>query len=183
MKKFIKWFLIVFVGLAAILFISLRVLRYQTKTHSPEEIITLSQNGSDLSVYYNRPYKNGRKIFGNLVPYDEVWRTGANEASTFYTGKDLQINGQTLAKGTYSLWTIPNEKEWTVIFNSKEYGWGVRMKDGKPSREPEFDVLKVKARVEKTISEVEQFTIRFGDDPNLKLIMEWDNTRISVPIN
>tara|TARA_R110002072_G_scaffold282067_1_gene444806 strand:+ start:3397 stop:3948 length:552 start_codon:yes stop_codon:yes gene_type:complete len=180
MKKIVKWILIVVVSLTAILYISLRVLRYQTKSHSPEEIITHSLNNSDLSVYYNRPYKKGREIFGQLVPFNEVWRTGANEASTFSTGRDLKIDGQTLEKGTYTLWTIPNEEEWTIIFNSKEYGWGVRMKDGKPSREEQYDVLKINVPVEKTDKEVEQFTIRFEEDPSLKLIMEWDYTRVSL---
>lgn len=183
MKKALKWIIIIVVSLAAILFVSLRVLVYQTKSHSPEEIITFTESGSDLSVYYNRPYKKGRKIFGNLVPFDEVWRTGANEASTFYTAKDLKIGDSSLPKGTYSLWTIPGEKEWTIIFNSKEYGWGVRMKDGKPSREPEFDVLKVKVDSEPLKNEVEQFTIRFEEKPLLKLIMEWDSTRVSLDLN
>lgn len=156
---------------------------YQTKSYSPEEIITYTQSNSDLSVYYNRPYKKGREIFGELVPFNEVWRTGANEATTFYTGKDLTIGGTILPKGSYSLWTIPNENEWTVIFNSKEYGWGVRMKDSKASREPEFDVLKYSTPVQKLDKEVEQFTIRFVEEPSLELILEWEKTRVSVPLN
>lgn len=156
---------------------------YQTKSYSPEEIISYTEKNSDLRVYYNRPFKKGREIFGDLVPFNDVWRTGANEATTFYTGKDLNIGGTVLPKGTYSLWTIPSENEWTVILNSKEYGWGVKMKDGSPSREPEFDVVKYNAPVEKLENEIEQFTIRFVEQPSLQMILEWEKTRVSVPLN
>ncbi len=183
MKKSVKWILIIVVSLVVILYVSLRVLMYQTKSHSPEEIITYTENGSELSVYYNRPYKKGRKVFGKLVPYNEVWRTGANEATTFSTAKDLKIGNDVLPKGTYTLWTIPGKKEWAVIFNSKEYGWGVRMKDGKPSREAEFDVLKYISPVEKNNEVVEQFTIRFQGEPNVEMLIEWDKIRVSVPLH
>src|SRR5688572_13747575 len=82
----------------------------QTKAASPEETVTFSQDNLTIEVFYNRPFKKGREIFGGLVPYDAVWRTGANEATTFETSKSLQIEGKTLPTGKYSLWTIPGKE-------------------------------------------------------------------------
>src|SRR5689334_20523899 len=72
---------------------------------------------TDVTITYSRPGVKGRKIFGGLVPYGQVWRTGANEATTIAFSDDVSIDGQPLAKGTYSLYTVPNENEWTIIFN------------------------------------------------------------------
>ena len=69
--------------------------------------------------------KKGREIFGGLVPYNEVWRTGANEATTLTVNKDIKFGDQRLPAGTYSLWTIPQQTQWTVILNSEIPGWGV----------------------------------------------------------
>lgn len=182
MKKFLKWLLIISVGLAVILFVSMRVLRYQTKKHSPEATITYNQGSLDLKVFYCRPYKKGRQIFGELVPYNKVWRTGANEATTFTTKSDIKINGQSLKAGEYTLWSIPGENEWEVFFNSEKHGWGVRMKDGMASRNPEFDVVSCKVPVQIPNDIVDQFTISFQDNGNLNLVLEWDSVRVSLPI-
>ena len=117
------------------------ILKSQTKKHSPEQHITHNQGDLELKVFYCSPSKKDRKIFGELIPYGEVWRTGANEASTFTTNKDLSIDGKTLAKGTYTLWTIPGETTWDLIFNSEMYDWGVKLTDQKPAREPKYDAL------------------------------------------
>src|SRR5215213_4999873 len=110
------------------------------KSFSPEEQISYEQRDLKIKVLYNRPYKKGRQIFGGLVPFGEVWRTGANEATTFETNKDISFEGKTLRKGKYSLWTIPTETTWTVIFNT-EYGqWGIGP-DGKANRDPKRDAL------------------------------------------
>ncbi len=101
--------------------------RYATKAYSPEETVTYEENSLDLEVFYNRPYKKDRVIFGGLVPYGQVWRTGANEATTFSTNEDLLIDGSTLEAGKYTLWTIPMENSWKVIFNSKMYPWGINL--------------------------------------------------------
>ncbi|HEX8547608.1 MAG TPA: DUF2911 domain-containing protein, partial [Cytophagaceae bacterium] len=133
------------------------------------------------SVFYCRPYKKGRKIFGELVPYDAVWRTGANEATTFSTDTDLDIDGKKLPAGKYSLWTIPTKDQWTVIFNSKMYGWGVDM-SARPSREEEYDVLSIKVPSKVDSQIVEQFTISFIDTPTLNMNFAWDETRVNVPM-
>ncbi len=92
MNKILKWGLIVIAVLAAGLFIAFQVLQSQTKKHSPEETVEYQQGEVEFHVYYNRPSKKGREIFGGLVPYGEVWRTGANEATTFATNVDLRID-------------------------------------------------------------------------------------------
>ena len=131
----------------------------------------------------NRPKasKKDRKIFGELVPYGEVWRTGANEASTFTTNKDLSIDGKTLAKGTYTLWTIPGETTWDLIFNSEMYDWGVKLTDQKPAREPKYDALVTTVTVSNSLTTTESFTISFSDIETATLMtLAWDN--VVVPI-
>lgn len=81
-------------------------------------------DGVAVTLEYGRPNVNGREIWGGLVPYGEVWRTGADEATTVTFGQDVMVEGQKLAAGTYSLFTIPGEKEWTVIFNQVANQWG-----------------------------------------------------------
>lgn len=157
------------------------IMRTQTKKHSPEKHITFNQEDLELKVFYNSPSKKGRVIFGELVPYNEVWRTGANEASTFTTNKGLLIDGKTLPEGTYSLWTIPGENSWQVIFNSKMYGWGVKYTDQTPSRKPEFDVIAATVPSSKSLTVMEDFTISFTDTgDNILMILAWD--QVVVPV-
>lgn len=179
MNKFLKWGLIILAALAVVFMITFKVMQGQTKKHSPEQTVEFTQGDAKVSVFYNRPYKKGRKIFGELVPYGEVWRTGANEATTFSTNKDLRIDGQPLPPGKYTLWTIPEKDYWTIIFNNKQYPWGVNF-SGVASRDPAADVLQVRAPVTAPAGIVEQFTIRFeeGDEP--ALILEWDDARVAV---
>jgi hypothetical protein len=155
---------------------------YYTKSFSPEATAEYNQNGVAIKVSYNRPYKKGRVIFGELVPYGDVWRTGANEASTFETNKDLMIKGQLLKSGTYSLWTIPGEQNWKVILNSETGQWGVDF-NGVANRNPSKDALTVDVPALIHDKEFEQFTIaveKVGED--LELILLWDRTVIVVPI-
>jgi hypothetical protein len=154
-----------------------------TKSFSPEEQIEYKQNDAQIVVFYNRPYKKGREIFGSLVPYGKVWRTGANEASTIETNKDLLFKGKTLKKGKYTLWTIPEAESWTIIFNT-EYGqWGIGP-DGEANRDPKRDALSIKVHPVQTDREFEQFTISFekvGEEAEMVLI--WDKTLVAVPFS
>ncbi|HSM62951.1 MAG TPA: DUF2911 domain-containing protein, partial [Gillisia sp.] len=88
--------------------------RYATKARSPEDTSVYSEGTLEMEVVYNRPNKKGRVIFGELVPYGEVWRTGANEATTFSTNKNIFVDGSELKEGTYTLWTIPEKDSWKV---------------------------------------------------------------------
>ena len=149
---------------------------------SPKDTAKLELNDLKLKVFYNRPYKKDREIFGALVPFNEVWRTGANEATTFETNKSLEVGGMPLPEGKYTLWTVPKDSVWTVIFNSKQYAWGVDS-EMKPMWDPNYDVLKIDVPVEKINTTVEQFTIAFDNSTdNLFLTMAWDDTKISVPL-
>ncbi|MEM1002127.1 MAG: DUF2911 domain-containing protein, partial [Bacteroidota bacterium] len=139
-------------------------------------------NDLKLKVTYNRPSKRDREIFGALVPFDKVWRTGANEATTFECNEDLKLNGMHLPKGTYTLWTVPRDSIWTVMFNSKQYDWGVNEKM-EPMWDPNYDYINLEVPVEDLDSTVEKFTIAFNNTTGeLELTMAWDKTKIAIPI-
>jgi hypothetical protein len=183
MKRFL-----IFTGTALVILILLwwGVTYYQTaqtKAFSPEDNVVFHQDDLTIKVFYNRPYKKDREIFGKLVPFGKVWRTGANEATTFETNKALRIEGKVLPKGTYSLWTIPQEETWTIIFNSEHGQWGINS-EGEANRRPELDVLSLHVRALKQEKEFEQFTIAFnmaGEEAEMVLL--WDTTLVSMPFS
>ena len=179
--KILRYLLIVLVAFAVVAFAGFKYMQYETKKASPEDRVEFREGDLALSIFYNRPSKKGRDIFGGLVPYGEVWRTGANEATTFTTDKALSIDGEALPAGTYTLWTIPGPEQWTVIFNEKMYGWGVSW-GAKASREPEADVLQVEVPVETQTPTEEMFTISVTGGDSLQLHLMWDQTRVSVPM-
>ncbi|MGV6831112.1 MAG: DUF2911 domain-containing protein [bacterium] len=149
---------------------------------SPKDIVEIKLNDLEIEVFYNRPSKREREIFGALVPYDLVWRTGANEATTFETNKPLKIGNDSLAAGKYTLWTIPNDTLWKVIFNSKQYPWGVD-ETMQPMRQEAYDVLTYDAKPALLENSVEQFTIAFDNSTdNLSLTMAWDKIKVVVPL-
>ncbi|MBX9734192.1 MAG: DUF2911 domain-containing protein [Chitinophagaceae bacterium] len=127
--------------------------------------------------------KKGRVIFGGLVPFGKVWRTGANENTVFTTDKDLTINGKKLPAGEYSLWTIPGKDKWTVIWNKKQYAWGVKIGEV-ASREAEHDAIQVEVPVQTQAPGLEQFKIAFEkNDKSINLILAWDTTKVTVPMD
>ncbi len=158
------------------------IFRYTTKAHSPEDMVIYKQNDLVLEVFYNRPSKKDRVIFGELVPYNKVWRTGANEATTFETSKDILIDGSLLKAGKYTLWTIPMENSWKIMFNSKMYPWGINL-DKEAYRDERFDALVLERPVENLDDVIEQFTIDFDESGEfVNMILAWDQTRIVLPI-
>lgn len=183
MKKILKWTAIVLVSLFIVLFAAFKFLQHNTKKSSPGATAeyTDSKTGAKITVAYCRPYKRGRIIFDSLVPYGKVWRTGANEATVFTNSKDLEIGGKSLKAGEYTLWTIPGKENWTVIFNAKQYGWGVKF-NRESSREPEADVLQVIVPAQYSEKPTEQFTISFEEDTTLHMVLAWDKTRVAVPM-
>jgi len=180
MKKVLKWTAIVVGVLVVGLFIAFKVLQANTKKARPEATAEYKANGTEVSVFYCRPSKKGREVFGGLVPYGKVWRTGANEATTFTTNKDLSIGGKPLPAGKYTLWTIPEKDTWTVIFNKKQYGWGVDFKE-QASREVAEDALQVQVPSETTDAPLEQFLISF-DEKTPAMVLAWDRMKVSVPL-
>lgn len=168
---------------AALLIYAAYVQNVFSKRLSPKEKVTYQLNDVELEVIYNRPSKRDRDIFGALVPYDKVWRTGANEATTFETNTDLMIDGIHLPKGIYTIWTVPRETQWTVMFNSKQYDWGVD-EEMNPLWDPNYDILELESKVISLDNHVEKFTISFeNDSDDLHLTMSWDKTKIAVPLD
>ena len=185
--KTLRWILIILLGLLALgYFVGIPYLREQTKKHSPEVAAGYQQNGLDLQVTYSSPSKKNREIFGALVPYGQVWRTGANEPTTFRTGSNIEFGGQQIGEGLYSLWTIPGPKQWTVILNREVPDWGVTLSSlGKETtRNPEADVLQVVVPVIPPQQLQERLEIAFVEDQGqLYMQLAWDDVRIRTPIN
>ena len=183
MNTLLKRILIVLSFIALGLFLySVFVENIFTPRLSPKDTVKFELNDLKLKVFYNRPFKRDRKIFGGLVPLNQVWRTGANEATTFETNQDLKISGMRLPEGKYTLWSVPKEETWTVIFNSKQYEWGVDS-EMRPMWDPNYDAIELEVPTKQLDTTVERFTIAFDNSTdNLSLTMAWDTTKISVPL-
>ncbi|WP_295982263.1 DUF2911 domain-containing protein [uncultured Algibacter sp.] len=183
MNTFLKRVLILLSLIALGLFLySTFVENIFAKRLSPKDTVEFKLNDLKLEVFYNRPYKKDREIFGALIPFNQVWRTGANEATTFETNKPLELNGIQLAARKYTLWTVPKDSTWRVIFNSKQYSWGVNA-EMKPMWDPNYDVINIEVPVQKLGNTVEQFTISFDNSTdNLFITMAWDDVKVAVPL-
>jgi hypothetical protein len=132
-------------------------------------------DGKTIHVDYSSPRAKGRKIYGGLVPYGEVWRTGANEATTFLTDANLTVNGKDAPAGSYTVFTIPNQGKWTLIINKKTGEWGI------PYKYEGDELLRADMQVSKTPSSVENFTISFEQSGSkCTMHLDWENTRASV---
>jgi hypothetical protein len=128
-------------------------------------------------VLYSRPQKNGRTIFGDLIDYGKVWRLGANEATEIELYKDVKIDNARLKKGRYTLYAIPFQDKWTLIFNKETDIWGAFQYDEKK------DVLRTDVKLEKQQEPIEAFTLLFDKtDSGANMIMAWDNVKATLPI-
>jgi len=145
------------------------------KPKSPKETVTGSIEGANIEIVYCRPSARGRKMLGEKEPYGQVWRTGANAATTIKFDKAVTVEGQALAAGTYALFTIPNESEWVIIFNKKTDQWGAYDYEKNKAQ----DALKVTVKADKTPSFVETFTI--GVDKN-QVNLQWENTAVAFKV-
>lgn len=145
---------------------------------SPAESATCDLGGGKtIKTDYSSPRMKGRKIFGELVPYGKVWRTGANEATTFVTSSDVTVGGTDVPAGSYTLFTIPNADKWTLIINKKTGEWGI------PYKYESDELGRVDMTVSKLPSPVENFTISYEKSGNgCTMHMDWDTTRASVEI-
>jgi len=144
---------------------------------SPHETTEFSLNGKKITVSYGRPYMKGRKIMGGLVPYDQVWRTGADEATVLTTEADLMIGNLAVPKGSYAVFTLPSESGWKLIINKVDKQFGAFDYDEKQ------DLGRVDMKVGKTSAPVEQFTIALAKAGNGGVMkLEWENTSASVDI-
>lgn len=149
-----------------------------TPRPSPLAIATARYKDTYLKIVYSQPHKRGREIFGKTVPYNQVWRTGANETTEITITKDILINNQPLKAGTYSLLTIPSKGNWTIIVNSDVGMWGSYNYNIKQ------DILRFDVSVE-TLTEVvyEPFTILIDQKTDKATIsLLWDKTKVTFPI-
>ncbi len=125
---------------------------------------------------------HGRKIFGGLVPYGEVWRAGANQATLLHTDADLTIGSLAVPKGDYSLYVLPEENQWTLIINKETGQWGIKM-GGATTEDPAKDLGRVVMKLSKAAAPVEAFTIKLSKEGNAgegSLTMSWADTVASV---
>ena len=141
-----------------------------------EQVVGLTE----IEIDYNRPSKRGRVIFGNLVPFGKIWRTGANSGTEISFSTDVSINGENINEGTYSIFSIPNEDSWQIIFYSDTDLWSV------PRNWEESKIIfqsNFKSNTNNKV--VETFSISFEDitNNNVNLVFSWDDTNVIVPID
>lgn len=164
---------------ATILFATLSADAQQLHTPAPSPTQTLQQDFgiSSVQLIYSRPAMKGRKIFGDLVPFGKVWRTGANQATRIKFADDVSIGGKPLKAGEYAIFTIPNENEWEIIINKGNENWGTVYKQ-------EDDLLRVKVKPTQLNSAVENFTMQFENitPTSTDLAIMWDKTAVRLPI-
>ena len=145
---------------------------------SPNSTLTQTVGLTDIIIKYSRPGVKGRQIWGALVPYDQVWRTGANEATTINFSDDVDINGQKLGKGTYALFTIPGRDSWQIVFNSQAEQWGAFTHDKAK------DVLTVTAKPEKAeFREWMEFEIPEMTTDTAKVVLRWENLAVPFTVD
>jgi len=151
----------------------------QLRTPAPSPTQTLKQDFglSSIELIYSRPGMKGRKIFGDLVPWNKVWRTGANNATRIKFNDDVTFGGQPLKAGEYAIYTVPGENEWEIIINKGSANWGTEYKQ-------EDDIFRVKAKPIKLEQPVESFTMQFANvkPTSTDLRIMWDRTAVAVPI-
>ncbi len=176
MKLYSYKFLTMAIALVFIVFQS----NAQIELPAPSPTATFSQKVglTEVNLNYSRPSKKGREIFGGLVPYNELWRTGANMATKVEFKDDVKINGKDLKAGEYALFTIPGESEWTVIFSTNVN------QGGTGQYKEEEDALRVQVKPQTTSPVVETFTIMVQNVTNKSadLQLAWDNVIVNVPI-
>lgn len=139
---------------------------------SPRDTAHAAIGGAEVWIDYSRPTKRGRVIFGDVVPWNAVWRTGANAATQFNTSADLVIGGATVPAGKYTLWTLPTPSGWKLIINKQTGQWGTQYDAAQ-------DLVRVDTKVETLAAPVEEMVIAF--DPGA-LTISWDKTKVSVPV-
>ncbi|MDR5727254.1 MAG: DUF2911 domain-containing protein [Terriglobia bacterium] len=144
---------------------------------SPPAKTTVQLNGKEVSITYNTPSMRGRKIFGDLVPYDKVWRTGANAATTLKTETNLKIGTATVPAGTYTLFTIPSESTWKLIINKQTGQWGLDYEEAQ-------DLARVEMRKDTLPQPQEKMSISFENthSSTTQLHVRWDTTDVWVPV-
>jgi hypothetical protein len=145
----------------------------QEKPLSPLETVKAKLDGVETTIVYCRPSSRGRTMIGGTEPFGEVWRAGANAATTIEFAKDVKIEGKDLPAGKYSLFAIPNKEEWTIIINTVHTQWGAYDYDKSK------DALRANVKVEKPKAFVETFTIGAEKD---KVKLAWENYQVAFTV-
>ena len=164
------------VGLLSVLAFTVGALAQQAPLSPPAQAACKLPDSKTITIDYSSPRMKGRQIFGGLVPYNEVWRTGANKATTFVTTANLTANGKDIPAGNYTLFTVPAQDKWTLIISKVTGEWGVPYKDEYKSQE----LARIPMQVSKTPAAVENFTINFDQSGGCTLQLSWENTQASV---
>jgi hypothetical protein len=169
--------LMLFVVMIAIITAVVSANAQQSPASPPGTASVTFADGKTVTINYSRPSMRGRQIFGGLVPYGQVWRTGANAATSLKTDVDLTIGGANVPAGSYTLYSIPSETGWKLIINKETGQWGTKYDESQ-------DLARVDMKVSKNASPTEQFTISLektsGNTATLKL--DWANTTASVKV-
>lgn len=144
---------------------------------SPNATVSQTIGVTNVEITYGRPSVRGRTIYGDLIPYDEIWRTGANEATTISFSSPVQVEGEPLDAGTYSLFTIPGQDTWTIVFNDEPEQWGAYEYDSSQ------DVLRVEVTPESAeMREMLTFTFDNVTDTSATVVLHWAETRVPFEI-
>jgi Protein of unknown function (DUF2911) len=173
--------LAVVASLAVLLVTAFVVLGQQDKSKRPSPPAQAKYDlggGQTITIDYSSPRAKGRKIYGGIVPFGQIWRTGANESTTFVTTVDLNVGGTTVPAGNYTIFTVPNEDKWQLVISKKTGEWGTDYPG------PSNDLARIDMKVSKLPSPVEDFTISFekaGSGANLNI--DWETTRASVMVS
>jgi len=150
------------------------------KYNSPAATTTVSFGDKQIRISYHAPSMHGRKIFGGLVPFGQVWRAGANQATLLHTDVDLTIGGLAVPKGDYSLYILPEEEKWTLIINKQTGQWGIKM-GGATTDDPAQDLGRVDMKMSKPGAPVETFAITLSKEGEKGgLAMSWEDTVATV---
>lgn len=170
---------ILFIALSAFTFQNLCAQGFPDRDASPMDLAMARPNKNSpplARVIYSRPQKRGRDIFGGLVPYDKVWRTGANEATELTTYVPLMFGKNLIKPGTYTLYTIPGEDNWTIIINSDTNVWGAF------SYKKEKDVARITVPCEQAAAPIESLSMIFKTDSKKTVLMiGWDDHYVEIP--
>jgi len=167
---------LILVALALVVFSSAQMSKDKSQRPSPPAQAQCQfSDGKTITVDYSSPRMKGRKIFGDLVPYGQVWRTGANEATSLVTTANTKAGNQTIPAGNYTIFTIPNQDKWTLIINKKTGEWGI------PYKYESDELGRVDMKVSQTPSMAENFTISFDQMANsCTMDISWENTKASI---
>lgn len=162
----------------AILVMSMSVSAQQDKSKRPSPAASAQckfSDGKTISVEYSSPRAKGRKIFGGLVPYGEIWRTGANDATSFVSNANLTADGKDIPAGNYTIFTIPAQDKWTLIVNKHTGEWGI------PYKYQSEELARLPMQSSSTSSPVENFTISFNQGGGTcTMQMSWESTQASI---